>query len=205
MNAKDYHLFQIKSILIVRYISEYCFFEKIVLEIFRKEIVKLDHRYKNKLYFYYGIYVSHNVSFDFEKNKVLLAEENSYNDEELFKSLNLNKIIKFERNESLIKTFVFNIDSVIRKTTCFTFYDCCKKLIDMRNKLAHEVDSISFKDKDIIELLPYSYLNDYDYEYVRGLDFKDADEISFALFSNIVYMRMIIKKLQELVIDNSPV
>lgn len=197
MNAKDYSSFQTKSILIVRYISEYCVFEKTILERFQHEIVKLDRGYKNKLYFYYGIYVGHNVVFDFEKNKVSLSEINSYNDEEMFKSLNLNKIIKFERKESLIKAFVFNIDSVIRKTTCFPFYDCCIKLISMRNKLAHEVDSISFKNGDIIELLPYEYLNSYDYEYVREYDFEDADEISVALLSNIIYMRMIIDKIKE--------
>jgi hypothetical protein len=170
--------------------------EKLILVKFREEILKLDNKYKNKLYFYYGIYVGHNVTFDFEKNCVSLSDVVKYNEDELFKSLNLNKIIKFERKESLIDAFKFNVDSVIRTSICFPFYDCCLKLISMRNKLAHEAESLSFKDNDIIENLSIEYLKKYEYPYIEGYSVEDADDIIVALLSNIVYMRKIIEKLQ---------
>ena len=197
MSIKERNINQIKSILIVRFISEYCILEKKVLKIFHDEILKVDHKYKNKLYFYYGIHVGHNVSFDFERNCVSFSNVNKYNVDEMFDSLNLNKVIKFERKEHLIKAFSFDIDSVSRKATCFPFSDCCIKLMNMRNKLAHEVDTLSFQEKDIIEILPSDYLIKYEYEYIEGIDFSNMDDNLIALLSNIVYLRLINDKLQS--------
>lgn len=197
MSTKEQDIFQLKSILIVRYISEYCNLEKTILALFQQAISKIDHSLKNKLYFYYGVYVGHNVTYDFETNCVTLASVNKYNENEVFKSLNLNKIIKFERKESLINSFRFNIDSVIRKATSFPFFDCCLKLINMRNKLAHEVDNLSFQEKDIIEMLPIDYLRKYNYMYLERFDIDSADSNIVALLSNIVYMIAIKNKLEE--------
>lgn len=187
----------IKSALIVRFISEYCKLEKIVLSIFQTEILKVDYKYRNKLYFYYGINVGHNVFFDFDKDCVSLGNTVSYNENEMFKTLNLNKIVKFERKESLIKVLNFNVDSVVRKSSCFPFYDCCIRLMNMRNKLAHEVDTLSFQERDIIEILSSEYLKKYNYDYLEGYEINYSDENTIALLSNIVYMRNIIEKLQK--------
>lgn len=195
MNQKEHKRFQVKSILIVRYISEFCVFEKLIIEKFRQEILNVNHNRKNKLYFYYGVHVGHKVYYDFDRNRVSLSEENKYDENEMFKSLNLNKIIKFERKEKLIDSFNFTIDSLVRKVTTFDFYDCCLRIISMRNKLAHEVDSISFCDKDIIETLPDEYLKGYNYQFIEDYDIGDMDDDSKALLCNIIYIRKIINKL----------
>lgn len=197
MENKSDILFQIKSILIVCYITEFSRFEKLVTHKFQQEIIKVDHQNKNILYFYYGLHIGHNVVFDFENNNVSLAQNSKFDQNEVFKSLNLNKIIKFEKNKKLISAFNIDIESLIRKTTYFTFYNCCEKLIKMRNKLAHEVDNISFKDSDIIELLPLEVLSSYEYDYTKNYDIKKIDSTLQALFSNIIYMRKIMKQLDK--------
>lgn len=201
MESKEKIKFIVKSILIVRYISEYCKFEKKVLSIFREKIARIDHVYKNKLYFYYGIHVGHDVYYDFDKNCVSLSSNSEFNEQEMFKSLNLNKIIKFERREKVIKDLNFNVDSVVRRAVSFPFYDCCQKLISMRNVLAHETESIRFKDdKDIIENLSLDYLKRFDYEYVKDYDLEILDGECIALLSNIVYIEKMMGTLNAIVI-----
>lgn len=199
MNNQERNIFQLKSTLIVHYISEYCQLEKLILGIFQKSILGVDHKYKNKLFFYYGIHVGHDVFFDFENDNVSLSNATRYNVDEMFKSLNLNKIIKFEKKESLITAFKFNINSVIRKSTCFPFCDSCLKLASMRNKLAHEVDHLTFQEKDIIEKLPLDYLKKFDDEYINFNEYEieKADDGIIALLSNIVYIKKIMEQLQE--------
>lgn len=198
MDTRSRLEFVIKSILITRYITEFSKLEKLILSIFKKDIVKVEHKYKNKLFFYYGVYAGNSVYYDFEANCISISGNIKYDSDEVFASLNLNKIINFERRESLIKSFNFNVDSVIRKTIGFTFNDCCKKLINMRNKVAHEMDTISFQEsKDVIERLPLEFLKEYNYEYIEEYDISNMDDVSFALFSNIVYIREIINKLES--------
>jgi hypothetical protein len=197
MSTKARNIFQTKSILMVRFISEFCSLEKMIINMFKQNILKVEHSLKNKLYFYYGVHVGHNVVYDFERNCVMLASKNRYDEEEMFGSLNLNKIIQFERRETLINSFKFNIDSEVRKTTSFPLFDCCLKLIKMRNKLAHEVDNLSFSEKEIIEILPIDYLRKYNYIYLEEFDMENADEDIIALLSNIVYMKIIMNKLNE--------
>lgn len=190
-------LFQIKSILIVCFIKEFTKLEKLVMRIFQQEIIKVDHQIKNALYFYYGLYIAHDIRYDFENNKVSLAHNSKYDENEVFKSLNMIKIIRFEKKKKLISAFNINIESFIRKTTSFTFYDCCEKLIKMRNILAHEVDNLSFKNSDIIELLPLEVLSNYEYDYTKNCDIKNIDSTLQALFSNIIYMRTIMEHLDK--------
>lgn len=193
MNSKEHIIFQVKAILIVRYISEYCELERLIRTRFQQEILNVDHKYKNKLYFYYGIHIGHDVTYDFEKNSVSLSTTHKFNEDEMFKSLNLNKILKFEKKEKLIKDFDIEVDSFIRKNSPFRLYDCCNKLMKMRNKLAHEVDSIQFDNNDIIEILSKDFLKEIDYKYIKGYNIEDMDENSIALLSNIIYMKKIIE------------
>ena len=69
--------------------------------------------------------------------------------------------------------------------------------MNMRNKLAHEVDTLSFQERDIIEILSSEYLKKYNYDYLEGYEINYSDENAIALLSNIVYMRNIIEKLQN--------
>lgn len=196
MNQKDRILLELRSILIVRFISEFCELEKLIISTFQEKISQLNNDIKNELYFYYGIYSSHNVYYDFEK-KCVSINNNRFNENELFKSLSLKRIINYEKRNHLIEAFNFELNSLIRKQTVFPFYDCCEKLINMRNKMAHELDSISFSEKEIIELLPDGYLTNYNYDYLASFTVSDMDADMKVIFSNIIYIRTIIHLLER--------
>ena len=58
---------QIKSLLIVHYVSTYSVLEKIIKQVFQKRIAKKEHKHKCKLYFAYGCMVGNDIYYDFEK------------------------------------------------------------------------------------------------------------------------------------------
>lgn len=196
METKESLKNTIKSILIVRFISDYSEMENLIISKFQEEIKNASPEKKNKLFFYYGIAVGHSVYYDFDQNKVKLAESFGYNEDETFKSLNLNRIIKFDEKERLIDSFNFKIDSLIRKSMEFEFHTCCKQLMSMRNKLAHVMYKLSFNDKDIVENLSMDYILKQDFDYLQDFDIRNMEEDSVALLSNIVYTKEIMKHLK---------
>lgn len=197
MDTKQKIILQIKSLLIVHFISTYAKLEKSLLAIFKKEIVGIEHKHKSKLYFIYGGLIGTNVYYDHDKECLSLSGNKGYDENDLFNSLNINKIIKFSRKNTLIDGFKFDIDSIQNKSLSFPFHDSCNKLINMRNKLAHELDLINFKDVDIIENLSSKHVKENVFDWLDGLDISLMDETSIAIFSNLVYMNKIITQLNK--------
>ena len=118
-----------------------------------------------------------------------------YDDAELFKELSLNKIVKFDRKECIIPEFRANIDSIQTKSLSFTFHDSLLKFINMRNKLAHELNVISFTDKDVVERLSSSYIKQDAFEWLEDLDVTMIDNETIAIYSNLIYINKIVEQL----------
>ena len=142
------------------------------------------------------------------RSEIIGTLSNMYNDllfdqsyvdavNELFNNLNINKIIKFDRKEHLIENFGITIDSVQTKNLSYTLHDVVIKLIEMRNVLAHEVDNIIFKEKHIVDNLSIECIKKYPYEWLEGLDVTRIDNESLAIYSNLIYMELVIKKLSS--------
>lgn len=193
-NVKD--LLQIKSLLIVKFISSYAKLEKLIKNIFQKEIVLVDHKFKSKLYFLYGSTVGNDIFYNHDTETLDLSCKRKYDDTELFKILTINKIIKFDRKEKIITPFKFTIASIQVAMQEYEFHDSCIKLINMRNKLAHEIDSIAFKDSDIIEVLSKQSMRNNPIDWVDDMDLDKIDDIASGIYSNIIYVYKIIEKLQ---------
>lgn len=188
---------QIKSLLIVHYVSTFSLLEKIIKQIFQERIVVKEHKHKSKLYFAYGCLVGNDVYYDFENESLCLNGIRKYKDDELFNNLNINKIIKFDRKEHLIEDFETTIPSIQTKNLSYTLHDIIIKLIEMRNVLAHEVDEINFKSKHIIEQLSLDNLKQYPLEFLEGLDIHIMDNASINIYSNIIYMHKIVDQLDK--------
>lgn len=198
MDQSELIKLQIKSLLIVHYVSTYSVLEKIIKQIFQEKIVKKEHKHKSKLYFAYGCMVGNDIYYDLEKESLLLNGIRKYKDEELFNNLNINKIIRFDRKEHIIEDFQTTIDSIQTKTVSYTLHDAIIKLIEMRNVLAHEVNEIAFKAKHIIDQLSLDCIMQYPLECLEGLDINKMDNISINLYSNIIYMHKIIDQLHKM-------
>lgn len=131
MDRINKELLLIKSLLIVKYISLYAQFEIIIKYVFQKEIVGIDHKYKSKLYFLYGSTVGNDIYYNYDTEMLDFSAKRRYDDSELFKTLSINKIIRFDRKERIIKSFMVNIDSVQTIHQQYAFHDSCIKLINM--------------------------------------------------------------------------
>lgn len=193
-NVKD--LLRIKSLLIVKFISSYAKIEKLIKNVFQKEIVLVDHKFKSKLYFLYGSTVGNDIFYNHDTETLDLSCKRKYDDTELFKMLTINKIIKFDRKEKIINPFKFTIASIQMAMQEYEFHDSCIKLINMRNKLAHEIDSIAFKDSDIIEVLSKQSMRNNPIDWVDDVDLDKIDEVASGIYSNIIYIDKIIEKLE---------
>ncbi|MCM1504344.1 MAG: hypothetical protein NC127_04010 [Muribaculum sp.] len=188
MDAKEHILLQFKSVLMVQFISNFAKLEKVIIQLFQDHIYKIEHRHKSKLYFMYGCTVGNEIFYDIERECLSLATVRKYDDNEMFKSLKLNKIIKFDKKEHVVDTFNSNIESVQKKNLVFPFHDCILKLISMRNKLAHELDKINYRESDIIETLSIETLKRFPFGWSDGWDFEIFDNDCILLYSNLIYL-----------------
>ena len=97
-----------------------------------------------------------------------------------------NQIIKIHRQCHLLDMFDFNIQSINNKNTEYTFADSYIKLLNMRNKLAHELSHLVFKGSDVIELLSNDYIEKNSSEWLSYLDTKLMTDESKSIFSNLI-------------------
>lgn len=195
MDAKEHIILQCKSVLMVQFISNFAKLEKAIIQLFQDFIYNTEHRHKSKLYFMYGCTVGNEIFYDIERECLSLIAIRKYDDNELFKSLKLNKIIKFDKKERIVDVFKNNIESVQKKSLVFPFHDCILKLISMRNKLAHELDKINYKDSDIIETLSIETIKRFPFEWSDGWDFDIFDNDCILLYSNIIYLNVVLTSI----------
>ena len=183
---------QIKSILVFGFFYEYNKLEKKIRQVFEMSLPHLPLNTRQQLYFYYGGKIGTYIEYEAHSIKMNCL---NYKDDELFKGLSINQIVKIFKNTSCIEAFNFSIKSVRQSTTEFSFYDCVIRLLNMRNRLAHEVMDLNFKNQDLIELLSYEQFEKESYELLKNYDLQLIDDMTQYIASNIVYMRKILSVL----------
>lgn len=195
-NAHNRRL-EIRSILIVSFLSEFNSLEKLIRSIFEKEIISVDHRLKSKLYFLYGSTIGSEIYYNLEDNCLDLSSKRNYNDKELFKKLAINKLIKFDKKEKIISKFAFSVDSIQTRLTQYDFYHILDKLINMRNTLAHDTESLKTSPKYVIEILSNEHLQRYLFPPLGDGDLSLMDDGDLSLLSNIIYLDIIKDRLNK--------
>lgn len=176
---------QIKSLMIYEFLNEYNQLEEMIREVFEKSISTLPTKIIQQLYFYNGGRVG--TYIDPAENAIKLNAV-KYKENDLFKDLKINQIIKIFQKNPYLEAFNFEIQSVQRATTAFSFFDCVIRLLNMRNILAHEMVNLQFKDKDLIELLTVDQLESHDFKILQNFDIRKMDNMTQYIASNIVYM-----------------
>ena len=198
--GKEILTLQIKSLLIFDFLNEYNQFEKIVRTVFEKNIPKLPKEKKQQLYFFYGGKIGSCIEYE---DPGLKFQELKYDSNENFSQLTINQILKiFKPNPGVIPEFNFQISSIQRSMTEFPFFDSAIKLLNMRNKLAHELIHLEFKNRDIIEQLSMEKIISETFEILNDYDISKMDNDSKQIASNIIYMRAIIDKLKDTVVTD---
>ena len=184
---------KIKAIVIYRFMYEFDKFEKKVKEYFNDKLNELNINDSNRLYFYCGGLVNKNLYINYSEEMLCL---NSYR----FKPNNLNEltinqIIKVASSNGLGQMFNIGIDSILQKHLKHDMKSSIRKLINMRNKLAHDLSSLDLKDADCIELLSEDKLNEFGGNIIYDLELKDDYEQVKLILSNIIYMKKIYDQL----------
>lgn len=171
----------------------FCYFEKFkILEnniraLFENQLTYIN---KNLLYFYYGSKIDVYMEFDSYK---ITSYPLKFDDNEMFKKITINQIIKLNRKKHYIDKLDNTIQSIQIKSCCFNISDICLKLISMRNKLAHEINCCDFKNGDIIELLSDEFIQKYTDSYDLNISYMDND--TKIIFSNLIYIDVILTNL----------
>jgi len=196
MEQRELRILRIKSLIIVSFLSKYSELESVIKTKFQREILEIEHRHKSKLYFMYGC-SSVSAYYDIEKERISLANNRSYSDDEVFKGLTMDKLIKYDRKEKIIPSFNFEISLKQNKAVSVTFHDCCIKLTKMRNILAHEIINCSFTDKEVIENLSDGFISTLDYEWFEDGDISIMDDSSKSIISNYSYLYDLIQILNS--------
>ena len=173
-------------------ISFYNELEQTIRKVFEKNLSTLPQKILQQLYFYYGGKIG--TYIEYEAHSVRLNSLD-FKEGELFKTLSINQIIKIFKESPHLEDFNFVVESVQRTTTVFTFYDCVIRLLNMRNKLAHEVVDLQFKDRDLIELLSHEQIAREPFDLLQNYDVRKMDDMTLYIASNIVYIRKLLSKL----------
>lgn len=118
-----------------------------------------------------------------------------YKRDDLFKEIKVNQLIKILKKNPCMQVFNCGVVSIQRTTTVYSFYDCVIRLLNMRNKLAHEMENLQFKDQDLIELLSLEQIEKETFEILQNFDVKKMDNMTQYIASNTIYMRKLLDLL----------
>lgn len=195
MTEQEFDKFKLEAILRAYYFSMYAELETRIREIFKAEIITIDHKSRNKLYYYYGFLHASTEYIEYDKNSTVKTEK-SYSENELFNDFSVIKIINIDKRDKIIPKFNFQVESLNHRTVNYILHDVIKKLIDMRNVLAHEPSNFEFKDKHVVELLSTQLIDQYNDFYFGDVSINAMDSKNKQVLSNLIYMKTIIGNLQ---------
>lgn len=189
---KEYIILQNKSVILYSFLEKYNQLELLIRGIFESHLSSFKSELINELYFYYGGRIGTYIEYETDALKLSTI---TFNKQESFKSLTLNQIIRVCREKKCIDVFHKEIQSLKKQSTTLILCDCLLKFLSMRNCLAHELADVSFKDKDIVELLSDEILNTYSEKKFVNIDSSNLDSMSKHILSNIIYMDIVISEL----------
>lgn len=185
---------QLKSLLVYEFFKEYNELERMIRKIFEKSLPTLSPEYIQQLYFYLGGKIGSYI--EYESHSLKLTNLN-FKPSESFRGLSVNQIIKMFKETPCIEAFNFSISSIRLSTVEYSFYDCCTRLINMRNKLAHEVVNLQFKDSDLIEMLTREQIAAESFDVLQNYDIQRIDGVTMYIASNLVYIKHLLARLSE--------
>lgn len=141
---------------------------------------------------YYDLYYLAN-KFDFNGATLTEALKKTFeNRGHKFTVEQFEQVMAFGSDDAMQKKWKAFCRKIDTKTDDF---NVVLRLLNMRNKLAHEVSNLNFKDGDIIELLSPEQISQQSFELLRNYDLLKIDAMTQCIASNIIYIRKIISKL----------
>lgn len=187
---------KVEALIIYKFLVLYNDFENCVRDVFSKEWNSMDSAIKNRIAYYVGFLGCETKYIEYDTYSIH-QDVNKYDEEKLVKKLTINQIIRIDRKERIISKFSFEILSKTKRQLTFLSHESFLCLISMRNKLAHNILGISFKNSDIIELLPDSFIEQNSDLWIRNIDMTKVSDMGRAILSNYIFMEEILVKLRK--------
>lgn len=187
---------KVDALIIYKYLVLYNDFENTIRNIFASKWNGMDDVIKNRIAYYVGWLGSETKYIEYDTYSIH-QESNKYDEKKLITKLTITQLIRIDRKEKVVKEFSFEISSRIKKQLSFLSHESFLCLINMRNKLAHNILGLSFKNADIIELLPDSIIEDSDETWIKNIDLTKISDPGRAILSNYVFMVEILRKLRK--------
>lgn len=194
IDTKDMIEEQIRAICIYQFLKLYNVFEKKIRETFESDLQRYSSSLLQELYFYYGS--KYTVYVDFG-NQSIVGNDLKFKSNEKFKNLTVNNILKFsnKHSEALDITNI-KLPSARERMVEYYFYDIAIKLIDMRNKMAHEMVELDFS-KCVIDMMPIKFIDEQKYVFLTGYDLNKMDQISRDIMCNYYYMKCLLEVMEK--------
>lgn len=187
---------KVDALIIYKFLVLYNEFENCIRDIFSSEWNSMENAVKNRIAYYVGWLGSEIKYIEYDTYSIH-NEINKYDENALIKKLTINQMIRIDRKEKVISKFSFEILSKVKKQLTFLSHESFLCLINMRNKLAHNILGINFKNADIIELLSDSVIEQNDELWIRNIDLTKVSDMGRAILSNYIFMKEMLVKLRK--------
>lgn len=186
---------EMDALVMYKFLILYNRFENKIKEIYRMEWADLDEDVKRRVAYYVGSIKGINAYIEYDTYSTK-QDIYRYDEDSLISKMTINQIIRMERKEKNVSLFNFQIDSKLSKQLTFISYDCILKLINMRNKLAHDILNINFKSSDIIEVLPNNIFEKEKEVWISNLQLDKLSDFGRAILSNHFFMNEILDRFE---------
>ena len=192
MDSKEELQIQAKSLAIYLFLDEYNLLENIVLEEFKTEVKNIDQIKTNILYFFSG----GKASFYLSPEKLsITADPQHFDEEKKFEKFSLNEILKIDEKLRIIP-FLDKTISLKQSMADTKVRDCIRSFVRMRNRLAHKIHDVSFKNGDCIEFLSVEKILESKLIVDFGIYRNVMDDITQEVLSNVVYMDEVVQNIK---------
>lgn len=186
---------EMDALVMYKFLVLYNRFENKIKEIYRMEWADLDEDVKRRVAYYVGSIKGINAYIEYDTYSTK-QDIYRYDEDSLISKMTINQIIRMERKEKNVSLFNFQIDSKLSKQLTFISYDCILKLINMRNKLAHDILNINFKSSDIIEVLPNNIFEKEKEVWISNLQLDKLSDFGRVILSNHFFMNEILDRFE---------
>ncbi len=186
---------EMDALVMYKFLILYNRFENKIKEIYRMEWADLDEDVKRRVAYYVGSIKGINAYIEYDTYSTK-QDIYRYDEDSLISKMTINQIIRMERKEKNVSLFNFQIDSKLSKQLTFISYDCILKLINMRNKLAHDILNINFKSSDIIEVLPNNIFEKEKEVWISNLQLDKLSDFGRVILSNHFFMNEILDRFE---------
>ena len=186
---------EMDAFVMYKFLILYNCFENKIKEIYSIEWMGLNEEVKRRVAYYVGSVKGINAYIEYDTYSTK-QDIYRYDEDNLVSKMTINQIIRMERTEKNVSLFNFEIDSKLNKQLTFVSYDCILKIINMRNKLAHDILNVNFKSADIIEVLPNNIFEKKNEVWISNLQLDKLSDFGRGILSNYIFMSEILERFE---------